>query len=436
MQSVKGIASIQIAANGSQLVDEKTCTKTAETNCKTVEDSWVTNTGNWPPGILQLEVIMTDANHNTESVKFWVNIPYTPPPNPEVEEPPTFEEVLHFREEFGLDLDLKGNEIAIDERIFNLIGDWHNPHTPAGEVARATDERWGVPLRAVDAAEMEYRESYVNQAATAIPAWVAKSGLSGSYAGYYVDHRAGGIIYVGFTSSQGERVAGLKSTGSLIAPDRVRPFPVQPTYSIAYLESLQLEVVEANEAPTAMGGAKVNIQNNRVDVGATNVAEVESFLKSHFGAGAPINVYYEAASERPEFARIRSSQTGPIKAADMIGSTVLTEPNRVEERCSAGWGAWDKGGINPDGSTLYRHFITTAGHCFAPGAEVKALEVNANEEIVWQRKLGYIRRYSFNKHPSNFATDAEAIKVEDPTIVPRLFAAPTRNSPGSTEAPP
>jgi hypothetical protein len=213
----------------------------------------------------------------------------------------------------------------------------------------------------------------------------------------------------------------LKSQGGLIAPDRVRPFPVQPTYSIAYLESLQLEVVEANEAPTAMGGAKVNIQHNRVDVGATNVAEVESFLKSHFGAGAPINVYYEAASERPEFARIRSSQAGPIKAADMIGSTVPTEPNRLEEQCSAGWGAWDRGGVNPDGSTLYRHFITTAGHCFAPGTEVKALELNANEEIVWQRKLGYVRRYSFNKHPSNFATDAEAIRVEDPSIVPRLI---------------
>jgi hypothetical protein len=111
--------------------------------------------------------IVTDATGNTESAKFWVNIPYTPPPDPEADEPPRFEDVLPFREEF--DLDLKGNELAIDERIFNLIDDWYNPHTPTGEVARATDERWGVPLRAVDAAELEYRESYIAQAATSIP---------------------------------------------------------------------------------------------------------------------------------------------------------------------------------------------------------------------------------------------------------------------------
>ena len=195
--AAEGIASIQIIANGNQLVDEKTCEKTAETNCKTVEDPWVTNTGNWPPGILQLEVIVTSSLEgsqtvpNTESAKFWVNIPYTPPPDPEAEEPPTFEEVLHFREEFGLDLDLKGNEIAIDERIFNLIGDWNNPHTPTGEVARATMETWGVPLRAVDAAELEYRERYAAEAARLIPEW-AEAHAQSTYAGYYIDQRQGG----------------------------------------------------------------------------------------------------------------------------------------------------------------------------------------------------------------------------------------------------
>jgi hypothetical protein len=200
----------------------------------------------------------------------------------------------------------------------------------------------------------------------------------------------------------------------------VRPFPVQPTYSISYLESLRLELVEASGAQVTMGGTKVNIEHNRVEVGASNVSEVESFVKLSFPS-APITVYYEAVEERPEFTRIRSSQTGPIKAADMIGSTYPGEPNRIEEQCSAGWGAWDRGGVKPDGSTLYRQFITTAGHCFTPGTEVKALEVNGNEEIVWQRKLGYVTRYSFDKHPSNFATDAEAIRVEDGTIVPRLI---------------
>ncbi len=128
----------------------------------------MTEAENWPPGILQLEVIATDSEGNTSSERFSDNVPYTPPPDPEVPEAPRFKDVLNFREEFGLDLDLKGNQRAINERVFQLIADWHDPSTPAGEVARATMDRWGVPLRAVDAAEMEYRESYIAQAAIAI----------------------------------------------------------------------------------------------------------------------------------------------------------------------------------------------------------------------------------------------------------------------------
>ena len=100
--SVFGVASIEIVANGNQLIDEETCEQNYENEeieCKTVETSpWVTNTGNWPPGILNLEVIVTDANGNVTSSRFWVNIPYTPPPDPEAPEPPRYEEVLRFRE--------------------------------------------------------------------------------------------------------------------------------------------------------------------------------------------------------------------------------------------------------------------------------------------------------------------------------------------------
>jgi YD repeat-containing protein len=423
--SAEGIAKIEVIANGNIQVDEKTCAEDFEkpgVECEHVSDSWVTESANWAPGIVYLEVVVTDREGHKASERFWVNVPYTPPPDPEAEAPPTYTEIKDFREEFGLDLDLKGNEEAINERIFGLIRAWENPYTPAGEVARATRESFGVPLRQVDAAELEYRENYVNQAAAAIPQWVSMKSATSTYAGYYVDHRAGGILYVGFTTSQGERVADLKATGGLVAPGaRVMPFPTQPTISIGYLESLQLEIVEVAGAPSAMGGAQVDIQHNRVDVGASNVAEVEGFLKSHFGAAAPINIYYEAVTERPSFARITSSQTGPMKAADMIGSTVPGAPTSFDEVCSAGWGAWDTAGVKPDGSKLYRHFLTTAGHCFEPGTEVKAMELDAEEKITWTRKLGYVRRYSFDKHPSNFATDAEAILLEDPSIVPRLI---------------
>ena len=419
--NAEGIASIQVVANGSQLVSEKTCTK-SRAECETVRLEWVTETQNWPPGIVYLEVIATGMAAGKASQKFWVNIPYTPPPPPGVEPTPTYSEIRQFRERFGLDFDLTGSEEAINDRIFDLIGDWNNANTPAGEVARATRQSWGVPLRPVDAAELEYRESYVAQAATAIPQWAAANGASSAYAGYYVDHRAGGLVFVGFTGSQAERVTALKQAGVLMAPDRVRPFPSQPAYTLAYLEGLQLGILEAPGAPATsiMGGASVNVEKSRVDVGAANVAQVEAFIASKF-PGAPVVVHYEPTSERPKFKRIKATQTGPVKSGEMLGSTFPGEPERINEECSVGWGAWDRGGTNPDGSTLYRFFITTAGHCFAPGEEVKQWERDAEGRFLWQRVIGYVRRYSFNKHPSNFATDAEAIRIEDPGILPRLI---------------
>jgi len=122
-----------------------------------------------------------------------------------------------------------------------------------------------------------------------------------------------------------------------------------------------------------------------LDIGASNVTEVEGFVKSHFGAGVPISVYYEAAKERPSFQRIKASPTGPVKAGEMLGATFLGEPERSEEECSVGWGAWDKGGVRPDGSVLYRDFITTAGHCFTPGTEVKQWETSPEGKFAWQR---------------------------------------------------
>jgi hypothetical protein len=423
-KSVEGIASIQIVANGNQLVAEKTCDQNWEVagiECQSVEKTYVTETENWPPGILQLEVIVIDREGLVSTQRFWDNIPYTPPPAPGELTPPTFEAIRNFREAFGLDLDLQGNERAINDRSFQLIADWHDSSTPTGEVARSSSESWGVPLRAVDVAEMEYRESYIDQASSAIPRWAESQGAASAYAGYYVDHRSGGILYVGFTERQAERVAALKESGALSAPMRLRPMPIQPRYSLAYLEHLQLEVVEASGAPSSMGGARVDVQSNGIQVGASNVAEVESFLNSRFGSGAPILVYQEAVSSRPSFARIKGSPTGAVKAGEMLGSWFPSEPERIEEECSVGWGAWDIGGTAPDGSPLYRHFITTAGHCFAPGTEVKQWERDSQGKYLWDRTLGYVRRYSLIKHPSNFGTDAEAIRVEDASTVPRLI---------------
>jgi hypothetical protein len=58
----------------------------------------------------------------------------------------------------------------------------------------------GLPLCPVDVAELECREWYLALNANVILEW-ARHNAAVAYGGYRVDSRAGGVIYVGFTSS-------------------------------------------------------------------------------------------------------------------------------------------------------------------------------------------------------------------------------------------
>jgi tripartite motif-containing protein 71 len=183
--SPEGIASIQFISDGDILVDEVTCEgKAAE--CEELANEWVTETGQHAPGILNVEVITTDHDGNIESERFWVDIPVTPPEPHGALTPPKFKDVLRFRKDYGLEVVFPvANEFELNDRIFDLIGAWHNPHTPAGEVARASWERWGVPLRPADVAEMEYREWFNDVNGERIDEWVEES-APGNFAGYYI----------------------------------------------------------------------------------------------------------------------------------------------------------------------------------------------------------------------------------------------------------
>jgi YD repeat-containing protein len=425
-KAIEGVAltSIQLVKDGNQLVAEKTCTDDPETKANEciapLTLKWVTNTASMAPGYANFEVIASDGLGQSVSERFADYIPVTPPPTPGVPVDPSYSPTLEFREEFGLDIDLKGNKEAIEARVWKSLANWEL----GDPVARASMDEWGVPLFPADVAELEYRERYVDQAATSIPKWASLNGATPDYAGYYVDHRAGGLIYVGFTSNQATRVAALKESGGLIAPDRLRPFPIQPTSSISYLEGLQLSIVEASDSPSTMGGAKVNPEKNIVEVGATNVSQVDGYIDFHFGSGAPVYVYYEAATDQPSFARIKANPSGPVESGEVLEGISELQPELLVDECSAGWGVWDIGGTTAYGENLYRHFITTAGHCFVPGAEVKQWELVGPEnepKINWERRIGDVRRYSLEKHASNFGTDAEAVRVDDSSIVPRVI---------------
>jgi YD repeat-containing protein len=159
--SPEGITSIQVIANGNQLVKEKTCAQDYEKNgteCVNETAFWVTNTNNYPPGLLYLEAIVTNTKEESASERFWVNIPQPPlPPAEGSPVAPTFQEILNFREEFGLDVvDPVANEQQQIERVFGLMDAWRE----GDPVARASAERWGVPMRPKDVADMEYRDTY------------------------------------------------------------------------------------------------------------------------------------------------------------------------------------------------------------------------------------------------------------------------------------
>jgi sugar lactone lactonase YvrE len=414
--SFEGIASIQIVADGSQLVAEKTC---EEAKCINLEKELVTNTENWPPGILQLEVIVTDRLGQVSSERFWDNIPYTPPLGSEAPEPPQFAEILRFREEFGLDPDLKGNELALNERIFELIADWHDPNTPLGEVERASAERWGVPLRPQDVAEMEYRERYAAEAARLIPEW-AEHHAESTYAGYYIDQRQGGRIHVGFIGgNQSEGLSQLVSEIGEVAPGRISTFESEPGHSYREL----LEAWKANSAALAgqpvaksMVSQAVDMAANKVEVGTEDVAAMETFLAEHLDS-ADFEVVHSAG--RPIF---RGLETHPaewpghpkhnVREAErriFSGDAVMDAegPNLFE--CTAGWGATERVGSKPTGEDVLAPYLITAGHCFSKGPVVQRFAREGAKYVEFP--IGPVTARAFAAPTEGDETDAEAIRL-------------------------
>ncbi len=416
---VEGIASIEIVANGNVLVSEKTCDEdleTEEVECDPLDDLWVTNTGDWAPGIVYVEVIVTNTDGKAESERFWVNIPYTPPPDPEAEEAAKFADVLKFREEHGLDLDLKGNEKAIAERVWNSIGDWNTPHTPAGEVARASWERWGVPLRAAEVAELDYRLSYAGQDIGAIDAW-ARAQAPGTYAGTYIDEAAGGLIRVGFTANQGTQIANLKAALSLIAPQRVTGFAPVPLNALSALSGLQSQVmsISSSNPQAQIHSAGIDILANRVRVGSSNTTAAKSLLDIQLGAQAPITVYH---SPPIASAGLRARITGKIHGGERITAYHV---NGVESGlCTSSVGAYEYATKPADGSTVLRLFALTAAHCGplngaivrgpGPTSPFKLSELNENTH----RIAGYMKRHGYAHHASPYRPlDAAAVRLTE-----------------------
>jgi len=444
--SEEGIASIEVILDGDALVDEMTCEQDLEVEgkeCTKVINEWVASTDQNAPGHLQLEVIATDSIGGTSSERFWVDIPEPPPPPaPGTPIPPRFAEIAKFREEYGLEIVFPvANEIELNERIFDLIKAWNEPNTPAGQVARASWARWGVPLRPEDVAELEYREWLYDVNAEKIDQWVEATSPS-SYAGYYLDHAAGGIMHIGFLGNQTEQLANLETSLSLVGGSRLSVYPSPPTVPYVSVRATTQSVLDAIESNSTLADLIVSVEDDEAGkatrIGTPNVTQVEGILDQMLGANAPVTVEYEAGGGALLDGRYRNE--GRMRAGDYInGDFQLTfgGPNLGPAACTAGFGAEDRR-PSSNGDVIVRLFLLTAGHCYKEiGQEVWRNKYDGDYEFPFadagKSEVGRLRRNALQyAEPGGVRTDGAAIRIKQGGVVPQAiwgwdgYALPTK----------
>ena len=328
---------------------------------------------------------------------------------------PKFKEIARFREEFGLEVwDPVSGELELNDRIFDLINAW----VAEDPVARASWERWGVPLRTQDVAELEYREHYIETDGPLIRQW-AEATYPDSYAGYYVDHRAGGIVRVGFTQNESTAVEELKALPGMLGLDRIAPFPTQPAHSYSELASLQASIISNEGSHPPLRGlitrASVDTEHNLVKVGATNVAQVSTQLAADYGPGAPFSVYFDSQQGHFTSATTRYTDEGQLRSGQAIGWYNPTTNRR--RRCTAGLPAAEGIGKSQNGQPQTIHFMITAGHCFVNGHVVSRFHGDNDKA---PKAFGIVRRRANDHEQDGYFTDAEAIEVDlDPKMIAR-----------------
>ena len=422
------IKRIQIVAHDNTLVSEKICTPEPEDDCEKDSDEWVVETSELPPGVMYVEARAEDTIGQFAGERFWVNVPYSPPPPPEAPLRPTFVEIKQFRAEYGLDLDLNvaTEEEQYNDRIYSLINAWNHPNTPEGGVARSAAERWGVPLRAIDVAELEYRDWYLDLNGPLIDAW-GFANYPNSYAGYQVDHAAGGLVRVGFTQEQGPRVAELLAGLTTAAEDRITAFTFVPSMSVADHESVEGDVVAAVEGDPTLEGVVTEVGSaepgGSVLVGATNVATAEARLTLLVGslAGITVNQQEPWVFEDCTYNKERNRQSGRIFAGDAF--FVDRNPGgSLQLACgSAAFGAYKRRlDFGPEGEVAREPHFLTAGHMGSVNTRAYRLANPTNARLNEIRKigqaLGQFKRNTLEGGAERI--DAAAVKLNGGGLMP------------------
>jgi len=371
--SAHGIAAIEVI-DGDVIVSDKRCRQDPEepgVECTSESDEWAVETGSLEPGIHMLEVRASDHLDQAVSRRFWVNIPYTPPPDPEAPLQPTFSDIKRFRVTFGLDLDLNPvtQEQALNDRVYDLLSAWSNPNTPEGQVARSSAEKWGVPLRPVDVAEMEYREWYMEHNGPQIDDW-GYSHYPESYAGFDIDHAAGGLIRIGFTEDQSTRVGELVGELQLAAEDRISPFSFMPARSQHDLAETEADIVTAMAQDPIASDVIVEVgvsdSGTSILVGASDVGIAERRLEELLDSLVGVSITYHSGGELDEEKRcddraLRQRQGGRMLAGEAIWTDWTPTAGTPLPTCgTAGFGAYKQ--LDLRWETVKEPWLLTAGH--------------------------------------------------------------------------
>ncbi len=275
---------------------------------------------------------------------------FTVAPLPELPKVTTVDMVddsIAFREHFGFSTDL-----ALIEKM--AAGAMLDPKSTY---------RYGVPLTAAEVAEMDAREALSNARGIVDRFGAARSA---TYGGSYLDHKAGGLLYVGFTADAAAQVEALKR--EFPHPARLRPFTA--TFTLASLESTAARLDADSSTGLLLGRVPVGSigideMQNRVVVGTPTLTTlVQPDLQSVYGPSV--------------VARLAKLDLLATRKKGIVGGYALKihkpelKPEDVGRHCTLGFeGVRQVQRRNPDGTAQpgkydAEYYQTSAGHCLLP----------------------------------------------------------------------
>jgi YD repeat-containing protein len=410
------ISKVAIEVDGIS-VDEQSCdggTPSCD-SINTTANPWSVDRDSLAPGVDNFRVLAFRANGESASQFFSV---YVPPPPDGLDDdedvsspvPPPISGAYDFRQRFGL----ATNPTYIDPEHPGVETMQTNPLYWAGL------EDYGVPLTAAELAELQYRQDYVMAFGDLITNYAASHPYS--YAGYYVDHSAGGIIHVGFTSDAQQHLDELKSQFAGLAlpspppqtptaaPDRLALFPSPPTATYIQLDALASQIRADTQSGSLQLGVQttdVDAQSNTVQVGVQNLSQgVTDALQARYGA------HVDAVQSDLHPDRLIAGEEIGIPDARFVENGQVLRGGL----CSAGFGA-KRHAFNANGQEVVHQYLLTAGHCVNDTFNGPPVKVKRNDKVI-----GWAHGGNFTSTPTEnnyfIAPDGAAVTLDDPGRFP------------------